>query len=124
MSAYANFQHMTQISNNEPVRKSVTLPLHHRGAKQTTKQRTSAYTPEEGLGFVQQSLVGFVVGVGKEWLPVVGNRSGVHGVTMVLGGDEAAAGSVVRARLVVAAVTVTEGRGRLQLLVGHKGKTK
>ena len=55
---------------------------------------------------MDDSLAGLVVGVGEQDLPVGGQRPRVHRKAVVLAGDEAAARSLVDARLVVAPVTV------------------
>lgn len=67
-------------------------------------------SPEDGLCVVYDALIGVIVGVGEEDVPAFGQRVGVDGEPVVLAGDEAAVGSLVDARLVVAAVTVPERR--------------
>lgn len=54
------------------------------------------------------ALVGMIIGVGKEDIPVLRQGVGVDGEPVVLTGDEAALCSLVDARLVVATVTVPE----------------
>ena len=66
--------------------------------------------PEQGMHVVYDALVGVVIGVGEEDVPVRGERVGVHSEAVVLTGDEAAICSVVDAGLVVASVTVPERR--------------
>lgn len=58
------------------------------------------------------ALVGMIVGVGKEDIPVFRQGVGVGGEPVVLTGDVAAICSLVDARLVVATVTVPERRER------------
>lgn len=64
--------------------------------------------PEQGVCVVHDALIGVIVGVGKEDIPVFGQGVGVDGEPVVLTGDKAAIGSLVDARLVVATVTVPE----------------
>lgn len=59
---------------------------------------------------MHDALVGVVIGVGEEDVPVLGQGVGVDGEPVVLTGDEAAVCSLVDARLVVATVTVPERR--------------
>lgn len=54
------------------------------------------------------ALVGMIIGVGEEDIPVFRQRVGVDSEPVVLTGDEAATCSLVDARLVVATVTVPE----------------
>lgn len=65
-------------------------------------------SPEHGLCVVYDALIGVIVGVGKEDVPVSGQGVRVDSEAVVLTGDEAAIGSLVDARLVVATVTVPE----------------
>lgn len=65
-------------------------------------------SPEQGLCVVYDALVGMIIGVGKEDIPVLRQGVGVDGEPVVLTGDEAALCSLVDARLVVATVTVPE----------------
>lgn len=66
--------------------------------------------PEEGFCFVYDALVGVVVGVGEEHVPLVRQGVWVDSEAVVLTGDEAATCPVVDARLVVATVTIPEKR--------------
>ena len=68
--------------------------------------------PEHGLCVVYDALVGVVVGVGEQDVPVCRQRVGVDGEPVVLTGDEAAVCSFMDARLVVTTVTVPETRER------------
>jgi hypothetical protein len=61
---------------------------------------------KEGLVGVGNALVGLVVGVEEERLPVGGEGVGVDGETVVLGGDVAAGGTEIDAGLVHSAVSV------------------
>lgn len=64
--------------------------------------------PEQRFGVVHDALIGVVVGVGEEDVPVLRQGVGVDGEAVVLTGDEAAVCPFVDARLVVATVTVPE----------------
>lgn len=64
--------------------------------------------PEQGLGVVDDALVGVVVGVGEEDVPVLRQRVRVDGKAVVLAGDEAAICPLVYAGLVVTTVPVPE----------------
>lgn len=55
---------------------------------------------------MDDALVGVVVGVGEEDVPVLWEGLQVHGKAVILAGDEAAVGSRVYAGLVVTAVPV------------------
>lgn len=57
---------------------------------------------------MHDALAGVVVGIGEQNVPVVGQGVGVDSEAVVLTGDEAAVGSVMEARLVVATVTIPE----------------
>lgn len=61
---------------------------------------------------MHDALVGMIIGVGKEDVPVLRQGVRVDGEAVVLTGDEAAICSLVDARLVVATVTVPERRER------------
>ena len=63
------------------------------------------------------SLIGMIIGVGKEDIPVFRQGVGVDSEPMVLTGDIAAICSLVDARLVVAAVTVPETREETQTVI-------
>lgn len=62
--------------------------------------------PEQGFRVVHDALIGVIIGVGKQDVPVFGQRVGVDGEAVVLTGDEASSRSLVDARLVVPTVTV------------------
>lgn len=64
--------------------------------------------PEQGLGVVHDALVGVVVSVGEEDVPVLRQRVRVDGEAVILAGDEAAVRSLVYAGLVMTTVTVPE----------------
>lgn len=68
--------------------------------------------PEHGFCVVHDALVGVIVGVGEEDVPVLGQGVGVDGEPVVLTGDEAAICSLMDARLVVSTVTVSKRQGR------------
>lgn len=72
--------------------------------------------PEQGLRVVYDALVGMIVGVGEENVPVFGHSVWVDGEPVVLTGDEAAICPLVDAWLVVATVTVPEETGRQKYL--------
>ena len=79
---------------------------------------------EEAAALVPQALVGAVVHIDEEGLPVSTEGVSVHSITVVLGGDVAAFGAYEADGLVVAAVTVFELEGRStsglgQQLVAH-----
>lgn len=78
--------------------------------KHSTTSITPSHLPEERQRFVQEPLIRAIVGVSKKRLPLVGNRTHVDGVAVVLGGDEAAVGGHVGARLVMPAVSIAAGK--------------
>ena len=63
---------------------------------------------EDGSGSVHHTLVATVVEVDKVLLELAGKSAGIDGVTVVLAGDVALAGSQVEGRNVVSSVTVLE----------------
>lgn len=64
--------------------------------------------PEQGLGVVYDALVGAVVGIGEEDVPVLRQRVRVDGKAVILAGDKAAICSLVYAGLIVTTVPVPE----------------
>lgn len=66
--------------------------------------------PEERLVVVHDALVGVVVGVGKEDIPVIRKALRIHCKAVVLGRDKATLGALMDARLVMAAVPVSRTR--------------
>lgn len=63
---------------------------------------------EPGLVLVAYALVGTIVHVGEERLPVIAKSSVVDSETVVLAGDETAVGAYHAHRLIVAAVAILE----------------
>lgn len=61
---------------------------------------------------MHDALVGVVVGIGKEHIPVVRKGVWVDSEAVVLTGDEAATCPIVDARLVVATVTISKKTSR------------
>lgn len=59
---------------------------------------------------MHNALIGLVVGVGEEDIPVTGQGLGVNSEAVVLAGDEAAVCALVDTRLVVASVTIPAKR--------------
>lgn len=55
---------------------------------------------------MDDALAALVVGVGEEHVPALGQGVGVHGEAVILGGDVAAAGAFVDARLIVPTVPI------------------
>lgn len=72
--------------------------------------------PEQGFCVVYDALVGVVVGVGEEDVPVLRQWGGVYSKAVILAGDEAAICRLVYARLVVTTVPVPESGEKLQLV--------
>jgi len=66
----------------------------------------TAPSPEQGFGVVHDALIGLIIGVGEEDVPVFGQGAGVDGEAVVLTGDEASIRSLMDARLVMATVTI------------------
>ena len=63
---------------------------------------------EPGVGLVTDTLVGAVVHIYEEGLPVGRQRIGIYGIAMILGSDEALGATHTLNGLVVTAVTVLQ----------------
>jgi len=63
---------------------------------------------EEGLCLVADAFVGAVVQVDEQGLPIAAQRVVIHGVSVVLGGDETAFGTNHTYWLIVATVAILE----------------
>lgn len=72
--------------------------------------------PEQRFRVVYNALIGLVIGIGEEDVPVRWQSLGVDSEAMVLTGDEATACSFMEAWLVVATVTISENDQKCYLL--------